>query len=41
MAETIENQFSRKNSYEQIAEFGNNIFILKNCKRLRCGKSSS
>ena len=41
MAETIKNQFSEKNSYKQITEFGNNLFILENWKRLSCGESFS
>ena len=39
MAGTIKNQFSKKNSYEQIAEFGNKLFILENWKRLSCKES--
>ena len=34
MAETIKNQFSKQNSYKQIAEFNNNVFILGNWNRL-------
>ena len=26
----------KQNSYKQIAEFGNNLFILENWKRLSC-----
>ena len=41
MAETIKNQFPKRNSYKQIAEFGNNLFILENWKRLSCRESFS
>ena len=41
MAKTIKNLFSKKNSYNQIAEFGNNLFILENWKRLSCTESFS
>ena len=39
MAATIKNKFSKQNSYEQIAEFGNNLFISKHRKRLSCRES--
>ena len=41
IAETIKNQFSKKNSYNQIAEFGNKLFILENWKRLSFRESFS
>ena len=41
IAETIKNQFSKKNFYKQIAEFGDKLFILENWKRLSCRESFS
>ena len=34
MAETTKKQFPKQNSYKQIAEFGNNLLIIENWKRL-------
>ena len=35
----MKNNFSKQNFYKQIAEFDNNWFIFKNCKRSSCRKS--
>ena len=36
MAESIEKTFSKRNFYKQIAEFDNDLFIIKNWKWLSC-----
>ena len=36
MAKTIKINFRKQNSYKKIAEFGNNLFVSENWKRLSC-----
>ena len=39
MTENIKVSSPQQNSYEHIAEFSNNLFILENWKRLNCRES--
>ena len=41
MAETILKKFPKRNFYNQIAEFDNNLFIFENWKWLSCRESFS